>query len=114
MQARQRLGFEAVQKTFELLASRAFGSYVFEHWNGLNVLAVDGVVYRTEDTAENLTAFGCERNNYSKSPYPQVRMCCLMEVSSHLLLGSAFDGRHVGEMSLAQDLIAHVPNPRSV
>lgn len=110
VQARQRLGYEAVQKTFELLASRAFGSHAFEQWNGLNLLAVDGVVYRTEDTAENLTSFGCERNNHSTSPYPQVRMCCLMEVSSHLLLGSAFDGRDVGEMSLAQELIEHVPS----
>lgn len=110
VQARQRLGFEAVQHTFESLSSRAFGSYAFEQWNGLNLLAVDGVVYRTEDTEDNLAAFGCERNIYSASPYPQVRMCCLMEVSSHLLLGSAFDGRHVGEMSLARDLISRVPS----
>ncbi|MFT2090489.1 transposase domain-containing protein [Paraglaciecola sp. 2405UD69-4] len=68
VQARQRLGFEAVQKTFELQASRAFGSYTFEQWNGLNLLAVDGVVYRTEDTPENFTAFGCDRNNHSLSP----------------------------------------------
>lgn len=110
VQARQRLGFEAVQYTFEALSARAFASTAFEQWNGLNLLAVDGVVYRTEDTKENLASFGSDSNDYGHSPYPQVRMSCLMELSSHLLLGSAFDGRHVGEMTLAEDLLSKVPS----
>lgn len=110
VQARQRLGFEAVEHTFDLLSTRAFNSHAFEQWNGLNLFAVDGVVFRAQDTPDNLSTFGCESNTYGDSPYPQVRMCCLMELSSHLLLGSAFDGRHVGEMALAERLFDKVPS----
>lgn len=110
VQARQRLGYEAVQQTFKLLAQRAFSAQPLETWCGLNLLAVDGVVHRTDDNAANREAFGNERNAQGASSYPQVRMCCLMEVSSHLLLDSAFEGRAVGEMTLAQRLINSVPD----
>lgn len=45
VQARQRLGEDAVGHTFKLMAQRAFGEYAFEQWCGLNVLAVDGVMF---------------------------------------------------------------------
>ena len=92
------------------MAQRAFTEYAFEQWCGLNVLAVDGVMFRAQDTAENLDAFGCDRNAKGDNPYPQVRMCSLMETSSHLLLASEFDSRDVGEMSLAQRLVPSVPD----
>lgn len=110
VQGRQRLGHEAVQHTFQLLANRTFSTQAFEQWCGLNVLAVDGVMYRTQDNEANRTEFGSERNAVGDNGYPQIRMCSLMEVSSHLLLDSAFDGRHVGEMSLAERLINSVPD----
>ncbi|MCV2886696.1 IS4 family transposase [Aestuariibacter sp. AA17] len=109
VQARQRLGYEAVRQVFEALSQRTFETKSFEQWCGLNLLAVDGVVYRAQDTHENIEAFGCEKNVHGESPYPQIRMCCLMEVSSHLLLASEFDARHVGEMKLAERLLKHVP-----
>lgn len=110
VQARQRLGEEAVGHTFRLMAQRAFSNNSFEHWCGLNLLAVDGAVFRAQDTSDNVNAFGCERNNKGDSAYPQIRMCSLMEVSSHLLLASEFDSRKVGEMSLAQRLVRSVPD----
>lgn len=109
VQARQRLGHEAVQHTFRLLAHKTFTTHAFEHWCGLNLLAVDGVMYRTQDNEANRAEFGSDSNKHGEGSYPQVRMCSLMEVSSHLLLDSAFDGRHVGEMSLAQQLLPAVP-----
>lgn len=110
VQARQRLGCEAVQHTFQLLAKQAFSSQAFEQWCGLNLLAVDGVVFRTQDTEDNRKAFGHDRNKHGDSNYPLIRMCCLMEVSSHLLLESQFDARRVGEMTLAQRLLPSVPD----
>ncbi|REL35194.1 IS4 family transposase [Thalassotalea euphylliae] len=109
VQGRQRLGYEAVQQTFQLLAHRAFSTHAFEHWCGLNLLAVDGVVFRTQDNEDNRVAFGSDRNQRGEGSYPQIRMCGLMEVSSHLLLDSAFDSRHVGEMTLAERLLPTVP-----
>ncbi|MFA0512527.1 IS4 family transposase [Vibrio breoganii] len=110
VQGRQRLGFKAVQKTFQLLASKAFATQAFEHWCGLNLLAVDGVSFRTQDNDENRSEFGSDSNQFGEASYPQIRMCSLMEVSSHLLLDSSFDARHVGEMTLARRLLPSVPD----
>ena len=110
VQARQRLGYEAVRHSFELLAKRTFETQSFEQWCGLNLLAVDGVMFRTQDNSENRITFGSETNNHGESSYPQIRMCCLMELSSHLIINSEFDARHVGEMTLAQRLTRSVPD----
>lgn len=110
VQGRQRLGAEAVQHTFQILAHRSFYNQAFEQWCGLNLLAVDGVSFRTQDNDENRNAFGSDSNQYGEGNYPQVRMCSLMEVSSHLLLDSCFDARHVGEMTLAERLLPSVPD----
>lgn len=109
VQARQRLGYEAVQKTFQLLAENTFSNQSFEQWCGLNLLVVDGVSFRTMDNPDNRKTFGSDINQFGEGQYPQVRMCSLMEVSSHLLLDSQFDARHVGEMSLAERLLPSVP-----
>ena len=86
VQARQRLGDEAVGHVFHMMAQRTFRQEAFEQWCGLNLLAVDGVMFRAQDTQENLAEFGCERNNHGDAAYPQIRMCSLMETSSHMLL----------------------------
>ena len=110
VQGRQRLGVDAVQHSFQLLAKRAFDEHAFEQFCGLNLLAVDGVSFRTQDNEENHNAFGSDSNQFGEGSYPQVRMCSLMEVSSHLLLDSSFDARHVGEMTLAERLLPSVPD----
>ena len=110
VQARQRLGYKAVMQTFKGLATRAFEEHAFEKWQGLNLLAVDCVMYRTYDNAQNRETFGSGRHAHGENSYPEIRMCCLMEVSSHLILASQFDGHHVGETTLAQQLVSQVPN----
>ncbi|RAW95847.1 hypothetical protein CKY04_16315 [Photorhabdus sp. S8-52] len=92
------------------MAVRHFNTQQFESQCGLNLLAVDGAVFRTQDNPENRSEFGCEKNKYGENDYPSVRMCCLIELSSHLLLESAFDSRHVGEMTLASRLIERTPD----
>lgn len=110
VQARQRLGSQAIRKTFELLSAHHFEHQQFESWCGLNLLAVDGVMFRTQDNPDNRAAFGSERNKQGNSAYPQVRMCCLMELSSHLIIGSEFDARKTGEMTLAEKLSDKAPD----
>ena len=58
------------------------------------------VSFRTQDNEESPVEFGCDSNQFREINYPQVRMCSLMEVSSHLLLDSSFDARYVGEITL--------------
>ncbi|MBH0032188.1 transposase domain-containing protein, partial [Pseudoalteromonas sp. SWYJZ98] len=50
VQARQRLGDDPVKHVFNKSAQSMYKQQSFETWNGLNLLAVDGVVWRTADT----------------------------------------------------------------
>ncbi|MCU8382719.1 IS4 family transposase, partial [Vibrio vulnificus] len=77
---------------------------------GLNLLSVDGVVWRTADTPENHQEFRAQRNQSSENIYPKVRMVCLMELTSHQLIDSAFSDYRTNEMRLAEELIEQTPD----
>lgn len=81
------------------------------HWNGLTLMAVDGTLWRTPDTPENDAAFGRTANINKCSEWPQLRMVCQMEVTSHLLSGAVFNGvSDTGEADLAAQLIDRTPD----
>lgn len=110
VQARQRLGEDSVRHVFEKTQQLWQASLPQSHWQGLRVLAVDGVVFRTPDTPDNDAAFARTRCHDKPSSYPQVRMVCQMEVSSHLLTGAVFDTVSSNEMVLARELIEKTPD----
>jgi len=110
VQARQRLGEEPVREVFEQTQALWHATTPHPHWCGLRLLGVDGVVWRTPDTQENQTAFARTANQNYESNYPQVRMVCQMELTSHLLTASAFDSVAESEMTLAADLIEKTPD----
>ena len=111
VQRRQALGDKSMEALFQLTQ---------EHWNnnahhpdfhGLTLLGVDGVVWRAPDTPENSSVFSRHVQKPDKpSQYPQVRMVCQMELSSHLMTASAFDSYDVNEMKLAERLIMNTPD----
>lgn len=103
----------SVEKTLENLLLKLFLNALkvigltVPTWNGLTLLDVDGVVWRTEDSKANAEVFAKPTNHDGKeTQYPQVRMVCQMELSSHL----AFDCYTVNEMKLAEQLIETTPN----
>lgn len=110
VQARQRLGADAVREVFQ--RSQAMWHEQAEHprWQGLRLLGVDGVVWRTPDTPENRERFGGQPINGHESTFPQVRMVCQMELTSHMMVSSAFDSYHTSEVTLAEKLIATTPD----
>lgn len=109
VQARQRLGEEGVKQVFKAMAAHSYQTSNFETWCGLNLLAVDGVVWRTTDTPENHQEFKAQCNNGVENIYPKVRMVCLMELTSHQLIDSTFSDYRTNEMRLAEELIEQVP-----
>ena len=110
VQARQRLGVEAVRQVFHRLAHHWYQAHEHEYWCGLNLLAVDGVVWRASDTPENREAFGSASNHHGETHFPQLRMVCQMELTSHLVLNSVMDGYKANEMRLAEQLIEQTPD----
>ena len=109
VQARQRLGVDAVKAVFSKMAQHWYQSQRFEKWNGLNLLAVDGVVWRTTDTPENREKYGSASTQHGETNFPQIRMVCHMELTSHQLLNSVFDKYKSNEMVLAEQLIDDTP-----
>ncbi|WP_077340384.1 IS4 family transposase [Pseudocolwellia agarivorans] len=110
VQARQRLGSSAVKEVFERSQKMWNADANHPTWCGLSLLGVDGVIWRTPDTAENHKQFSTWKNQYGDTAFPQVRMVCLMELTSHLLMGSVFDSCRSSEMVLAEDLIDSTPD----
>lgn len=110
VQARQRLGDQAVKEVF--VQSQKLWNKEAQHptWSGLNLLAVDGVVWRTPDSDENRETFKAPSNQNGEGAFPQVRMVCQMEVTSHMLIASAFDSYKTNEMVLAEQLIETTPD----
>ena len=105
-QRRKTLGEKAMKAVFERMSSSWIESARLPQWNGLVLLGVDGVVWRTPDSPQNNEAFSRQKS----TQYPQVRMVCQMELSSHLITGSAFDDYDVNEMKLAEKLIETTPD----
>lgn len=110
VQARQRLGENAIQKVFEQTQRLWHDALPQSHWCGLRLLGVDGVVWRTPDSPDNQTTFARTANVHAESSYPQVRMVCQMELTSHLLTAAAFDSVAVSETRLTEALIAQTPD----
>jgi len=109
-QARQKLGSESIRSIFQQTQKQWHEEAEHPSWCDLNLYGVDGVVWRTPDTLENSQTFERTRNHHGKAGYPQVRMVCQMELSSHLLTNSAFDSVAVNEMVLAERLIKDTPD----
>lgn len=109
-QARQKLGENAVRDVFQQSAKAWHERAGHPQWCGLSLYGVDGVVWRTPDTVANNEKFARTANKSYEASYPQVRMVCLMELSSHLVLDSAFDSVAENEMNLAAKLTDSIPD----
>ena len=57
LQARQKLGDKSIERLFHETAARWYQPSQHPDWAGLQLLAVDGVMWRTPDTAKNTAAF---------------------------------------------------------
>ncbi|MCX2793271.1 transposase domain-containing protein, partial [Vibrio sp. Sgm 5] len=79
VQARQRLGSDAVKQVFTSTAEIWNAEANSPTWHGLTLLGVDGVVWRAPDSKENIEVFEPKSNQHSGTAYPQVRMVCQME-----------------------------------
>ncbi len=110
IQARQKLADSAVEQVFRHTANQWHAACQHPTWAGLQLLAVDGVVWRTPDTADNAAAFAKPRTTQGETAYPQVRMLCQMELTSHLLTQTVMDSTAVSEMMLAEQLVDNTPD----
>lgn len=110
IQARQRLGSDVMKAAFSKTQQLWHEKTPHPDWYGLTLHAVDGVVWRTPDTKANDKEFSRTGNKTTTSDYPQVRMVCHMELTSHLLTSSAFGSVSESEVALTAQIIDQTPD----
>ena len=103
-----KLADQAVRQVFQQTATLWHQLCQHPTWAGLQLLAVDGVVWRAR-YPDNAGAFAKVENRPGETQYPQVRMLCQMELTSHLLTQTVMDSCAVNEMVLAEQLIEKHP-----
>jgi hypothetical protein len=113
--ARYRIGSEPLAHLFRQVSAAWAGPAPERGYRGLSLYAVDGTCVRVQDTDANFEEFGKPggRAGPSDAGYPQLRMACLMNLGTRLLVDARFDSYSTGEQTLAAGLWAAVP-PRSV
>ena len=85
--------------------------YPEDDWQGLQVLAVDGALLRTQDTLELRDRFGFVNTSTDRqTPYPLMRLVALMNVRSHVLLDAQVSPYRRSEIRLADDFVSRVPD----
>lgn len=110
-QARQRLGDEPVAWLFQQCAS-VWGQerYPLDDWNGLQVFAVDGALFRTQETEQLRAHFGSGNTSSDRqTPYPVLRLVALMNARSHVIANAAISPYRRGEIPLAAQFIDTIP-----
>ncbi|HHQ4465196.1 IS4 family transposase [Aeromonas veronii] len=112
LQARQKLGDKSIEAPIQFPETAAGWHQQTNNpgWAGLQLLAVDGVMWRTPDTPDNAAAFAKPSTQHGETTYPQVRMLCQMELTSHLLVQAVMESCAVNEMALAEQLIERTPD----
>jgi hypothetical protein len=111
-QARQRLGSDPMQWLFQRTGEHwANERFAQDDWQGLQVFAIDGVVFRTPDTPELREHFGSASNTTVKqSAYPLLRCVALMNTHSHIILDTQIGRYRKAETPLAEAMLDKIPD----
>lgn len=109
--ARERLGDQPMAWLFQQCAAR-WGTerYPDDSWHGLQVFAVDGALFRTQDT-ESLRAHFGSGNTASErqTPFPMLRLVAVMNARSHVILDAVISPYRRGEIRLAEQFHQRIP-----
>ena len=111
-EARQRCGAEPVEWLFKRTGQH-WGQerYPEDDWNGLQVFAIDGALFRTPDTPELREHFGSgNTSSQRQTPYPMMRLIALMNVRSHVILDAQLSPYRRSEMRLAESFLNQIPD----
>ena len=108
--ARLRLSSQVLASLFQTMAqplATALTPGAF--WNGLRVMAIDGMTLEVPASTANEDAFGGQRDRSGRRVgFPQIRLLGLVECATHALVDAALGGYSDGEQELAAQLVGSV------
>lgn len=105
--ARIRVGSEPLKQVFDLLCQPLVqGQNAYSHFDGLRMVAIDGVLLNVPDTQQNSDFFGRSTNQYATTgSYPKSRVVALVECGTHAVFAAKIGGYHDSEVKLAKDVL---------
>lgn len=107
--ARDRLGVEPLERLF----ARSAGEWLARHKGrdvcGRRLFALDGSCVLVPDSEANRDYFGAPASTRGRTGYPQLRLVALIDVGTELVVARRTGPFRQGEMTLAKQLLAHVP-----
>lgn len=111
-EARKRLGADPVEWLFRKTGNQwGRERYAGDSWQGLQVLAIDGALLRTPDSAELREHFGSGNTSTEcHTPFPMMRLVALMNVRSYLILDAQLSPYRRSEMRLAAVAFGRTPS----
>lgn len=108
-QARTRLGADPLEALYRAavtpIATAATPGARYREWR---VMSLDGTTLDVGDTAANREAFGAPvstRGAHATGAFPQLRLVGLLETGTHVLWGVQLGAYHIGEVTLAADVV---------
>lgn len=110
--ARYRLGPDPMQWLFDAVAMTWAADGGAAPYRGLALHAIDGTCIRVQDSDENFEHFGKPggRSGSGDSGYPQLRLACLLNLQSRMLVDAEFGAFATSEQTLASSLWPSIPN----
>jgi hypothetical protein len=110
-QARQKLGAKPMEWLFRKTGTHwGCERYPEDEWQGLQVFAIDGALFRTPDTPELREHFGSgNTSTHRQTPYPMMRLVALMNTRSHIMLDAQISPYRKGEIRLAESFLSTIP-----
>jgi hypothetical protein len=112
-QARERLSIEVVNAACDALSGEILLSTKGSGELSKRVYIIDGSTIRTSHTRRNLREFPQYRNQHGTAHFPLVRICVATHALSGVVLRPAYgpyNGKNaVGELSLAPEVLSHLP-----
>jgi hypothetical protein len=105
-QARDRLGVTPLQTLYEQLVTpqatpQTRGAW-YKRWR---LVALDGTLLATPDSASNTATFGYSNSKHGPSAFPLARLVTLVEVGTHTLFAASLGAYRDAETTLAFPLI---------
>jgi len=111
-QARQRTGAAPLEWLFRASAGNWVKQDAARHaFKGFAMMAMDGTILRTTDSAVNREHFGAQGYASGKvASYPQVRAVTLSAIPTHLVCDIEFGRYDTSEMLYAKQLVPRIPD----
>jgi hypothetical protein len=105
--ARARLGWEVLRDIYEacaqLIATPKTRGANYRNWR---LMAIDGTTFATQDTPDNVKAFGKTGSKEGLSAFPLMRCTGLVEIGTHIVLAVALGAWRDSEVALAEKLLS--------